>query len=112
MTLNIDCRRCSGNLIACGLCGRTFLHSQSLVEHQRQHTGERPYACPLCPSNYTKSSNLSMHVRKAHGKKLADLILENKGGNSIDFFTAPKAASKVKFATSICMNLFYLKEFQ
>ncbi|NXV25050.1 ZFP1 protein, partial [Cepphus grylle] len=34
---------------ACALCPKTFRHKKTLSDHQRVHTGERPFACPHCP---------------------------------------------------------------
>ena len=50
-----DCqRKCSGDLLACAFCPKKFWNKRRLVCHERLHTGDRPYACPLCKSTYTR----------------------------------------------------------
>lgn len=53
--------------IPCPFCGRSFSQKASMERHQRQHTGERPYACTLCDSSYTRKENLQTHMTRMHG---------------------------------------------
>ncbi|KAM9037382.1 zinc finger protein 296 [Sarcophilus harrisii] len=50
----------------CEFCGKVFKNSSNLTVHRRSHTGERPYACPLCPYACAQSSKLTRHLR-THG---------------------------------------------
>ncbi|XP_036602815.1 zinc finger protein 296 [Trichosurus vulpecula] len=50
----------------CEFCGKVFRNSSNLTVHRRSHTGERPYACPLCPYACAQSSKLTRHLR-THG---------------------------------------------
>ena len=73
--------RCQGNLkFECSTCGKKFLVKQRLVCHERIHTGERPFACPLprCNSAYMSKTNLATHVKQTHKRELRDVLAEKK----------------------------------
>ncbi|GAA5933068.1 hypothetical protein JCM3775_005304 [Rhodotorula graminis] len=44
-------------------CGRSYVRPVRLEEHERSHTGERPFACPDCDATFARDSHLKAHVR-------------------------------------------------
>lgn len=51
----------------CSVCGKSFVLAARLAEHARTHSGDKPYTCPLCPRAFRSLSNLGKH-RKTHGR--------------------------------------------
>lgn len=47
----------------CRFCPSKFKDRQGLREHERGHTGERPYVCKVCFMAFARSGSLSKHVR-------------------------------------------------
>ncbi|XP_018121579.1 zinc finger protein 175 isoform X2 [Xenopus laevis] len=53
----------------CTHCQKSFLRSSQWREHQRTHTGERPYQCPKCPKRFSRSTQLKDHQRIHTGER-------------------------------------------
>ncbi|KAK7095974.1 zinc finger protein 345-like [Littorina saxatilis] len=49
-------------------CGMAFRWQSRYDEHQRKHTGERPFICPECGDAFTSASYLRIHERKHKGQ--------------------------------------------
>lgn len=47
----------------CHVCGKTFLTSEGLEDHQRCHLGEKPYECEECGKCFIQLGNLQQHQR-------------------------------------------------
>lgn len=49
-------------------CGRTFSKPSRLRDHERVHSGARPYACPVfgCDKSYRRAQHLRRHEISAH----------------------------------------------
>ncbi|XP_017871316.1 PREDICTED: zinc finger protein 33A isoform X2 [Drosophila arizonae] len=53
----------------CGYCGKTFGRRQWLEDHERVHTGERPYKCDQCHATFAQRANLRSHLLATHENK-------------------------------------------
>lgn len=47
----------------CHVCGKTFMTSESLEDHQRCHLGEKPHECAECGKCFFQASQLQQHQR-------------------------------------------------
>lgn len=47
----------------CHVCGKTFLTSEKLEDHQRCHLGEKPFECEECGKCFFQLVNLQQHQR-------------------------------------------------
>ncbi|KAI5636827.1 hypothetical protein NE865_10418 [Phthorimaea operculella] len=50
----------------CYMCGKGFTTNKILANHIRTHTGERPFACTMCPARFAQSAALVGHTRALH----------------------------------------------
>lgn len=55
----------------CAHCPRGFERLLSLQQHERQHTGERPFICEICAFSFTSNAGLRNHL-KLHALATAD----------------------------------------
>lgn len=54
----------SVSLLKCNVCSKVFAHKNSLMYHQRSHTGERPYGCDTCGKRFFATSALKVMLHK------------------------------------------------
>uniref|UniRef100_A0A4X2M616 Uncharacterized protein n=1 Tax=Vombatus ursinus TaxID=29139 RepID=A0A4X2M616_VOMUR len=54
----------------CNECGKVFCHNMQLTQYQRIHTGEQPYECPECGKTFCQNTHLTEHQRIHTGEKL------------------------------------------
>ncbi|CAH1270600.1 ZFAT [Branchiostoma lanceolatum] len=54
----------------CRYCGRFFYYDKTLAQHERIHTGERPFTCNECPYASATKEGLKRHIQGSHSKVL------------------------------------------
>lgn len=59
-------RRKSQAQFTCSFCGKEFNRRIRLVEHERVHTGERPFKCDMCEATFSQRANWRNHMQKTH----------------------------------------------
>ena len=53
----------------CPLCEKACNDNNSLEEHIRMHTGEKPFVCTICAKAYARKSHLNVHYRVHTGER-------------------------------------------
>jgi len=56
----------SGRPTKCSHCGKQCSSPSALSIHLRTHTGQRPFACSLCPRAFTQLCHLTRHTDHRH----------------------------------------------
>ncbi|XP_038076902.1 zinc finger protein 479-like isoform X2 [Patiria miniata] len=57
-----------GTVEPCKECGKKLAKGYMKI-HMRIHTGERPFACELCPQRFNQHGDLKMHTKRHYGIK-------------------------------------------
>ena len=50
----------------CSFCGKMVKNMSTLVFHEREHTGERPFVCDVCGKGFKASCSLTTHRKRVH----------------------------------------------
>ena len=56
------------NRLKCSICDMNFPSQLLLGNHERTHTGEKPFKCELCTYEGTQRANLDLHVQNNHSE--------------------------------------------
>ena len=75
----------------CEVCGKKFSRDHHLVVHMRVHTGEKPYVCTFCHRGFSQSSSLTSHMRKIHVvERPKRTITSNDAGDRVEWYEPTK----------------------
>ena len=62
--------------LQCRFCSKLLKSERSLVAHERVHTGEKPFMCKICSTDFTSKGSLRQHEQYVHK------VIGPKGGGS------------------------------
>ena len=51
---------------SCHICSEKFNHRNTMMNHVKNHSGEKQFACPYCPQCSSKKSNIKAHILRVH----------------------------------------------
>ncbi|XP_063152618.1 zinc finger protein 585A-like [Candoia aspera] len=71
----------------CQYCGKSLSTSSILAEHEKLHTGERPYGCHKCAESFIRKHHL---IRHQEGHQTGKLIKHNKSLRMKSHHTLPE----------------------
>lgn len=98
---------CTGR--KCPFCSYVTKKTTNLKRHiHARHTGEKPYACKLCPYRCVTKDSMKMHLRKHTGEKpYACFICPYRATNkkSVDYHISSRHKSLLSW--SLCFNFVY-----
>ena len=62
---------------SCTFCGKYYPSKSHLQQHQRIHTGEKPYPCLYCQMAFSQSGTRKRHIANKHQKLLIGHVVQN-----------------------------------
>ncbi|CAA7261641.1 unnamed protein product [Cyclocybe aegerita] len=60
-------------------CEKAYTKPSRLEEHERSHTGQRPFVCETCSKSYLRETHLHAHARSHLPESMRPLVCEREG---------------------------------
>ncbi|OQR79325.1 zinc finger protein-like [Tropilaelaps mercedesae] len=51
----------------CSFCSYSTIYKDTLIKHERTHTGDRPFRCLICGYAASQRNNVRIHAARKHG---------------------------------------------
>ena len=96
------------NKYQCPVCAMEFIDKNRFRHHYMVHSGERPYACPMCPYRARQNGTLKQHIVVKHGLK-GWLLTKSLCSNAAPRRNVPSSEPLISsIKNSIQTKIFYI----
>lgn len=92
--------------LTCEICDKSFAFANLLREHEKLHTGEKPYQCEWCDKSFRRLFSYKEHIAVHEGATSYDCQVCGKGFSRPRYLTAHMLthSEERNFVCSICSN--------
>ena len=52
---------------SCSFCNYSTIYKDTLIKHERTHTGDKPFRCAICGYAASQRNNVRIHAARKHG---------------------------------------------
>jgi uncharacterized Zn-finger protein len=74
-------KRTKSGPLQCVICGQTTLSRSAMETHMRTHTGEKPFTCKVCKSQFRTKGSLKRHFETRHSDRERKFTCEMCGSS-------------------------------